>query len=271
MKDKDFLYSDLPKNRKDVIKYLIKNRMGSIMLILLLSIPFIAPFYFWLIFSRYFYMNINETGPINFCLMNAFPNLFLVFLYGIGLSGIFYSIRRLIFSETLRIPYHFFKGIKQSGFEFGLFVTLSYIIYASFDLIDKVIYFSNSPIYYLITIIFLIFDFFLFYILFYVLSSASLYVVSFIQAIKDAFNNCFKNIKKNIFYYIISFFPLILIYFYHDNAFLIVNILGLSLLMISNVFGTLINLSNAYDLFDESINNKTYPNYYKKGLYKDEI
>ncbi len=272
MNNKDFLYSDLPKKRSEVVKYLLKNRKGSLIKILLLSIPFSLPLFFYLIYSRYFYMSLEESGVLNYCLLNAFPGLFLTFLYGAGLSGIFYSIRRLIFGETIRIPYHFFKGIKQSGFEFGLFTTLFYIIYVLLDIIDKTVFMYANSLYPIVTLLILLIDILLFYILFYVLSSASLYVVSFIQAFKDAFNNAFRNFKNNIINFIIGFHPLIFVYFYSNSLFLYLNIIGFIIMLFPfNILGPLFNLPVAYTLFDETINKDEYPNYYKKGLYRDEV
>ena len=271
MKSKDFEYKDLPKRRKEVVFYLLKNRRSSLLGILLLSILFSIPFYFWLIYSRYFFMNMSDYHPVNFVLMNAFPGLFLSFLYGVGLSGIFYSLRRLLFMDTLRLPYHFFKGIKESGFEFGLFVSIFYIFYTAFDCVDKLTYTYIPSIYVFITIIIAIIDILLFFMLFFVLSSASLYIVSFRQAFKDAFKNAFKGFYKNIIQYIFGFFPLIFLYFYINPLFLYINLIGvLFMVLVYNVLGPLFNLPIAYDLFDESINKVSYPKYYKKGLYKDE-
>ena len=57
---KDFLVQDLPKSREELIKYLQENRKGLFIRLFLILIPFMAPFFFWMLFSRY-YLNPFNT------------------------------------------------------------------------------------------------------------------------------------------------------------------------------------------------------------------
>lgn len=273
--EKDFLKEDLPKERKDTVKYLIKYRINTLFRALLFLMPFALPFFGWTIFSRYYFEKFIELSDnifLSVCIRN-FPNFFFIFLYGAGFAGIYYIVRRLLFSETVRVSYHFFKGVKDSGFEFGLFSLIIYLIYTLSDILVETmrsLYLAQSIpyfTYFLINALCFIVIGFLYFILSYIFASSSLYVASFNTVIKDAFKNGFKDFFKNLGIFLISFFPLIFLYPYQNSLYMYVNLAGMIILLLSfNVIGPLISLSRIFTQFDETINKISYPNYYKRGL-----
>lgn len=272
----DYLKKDLPKNRKEDIVYILKYRKNVLFQIILFSLPFTIPFFAYLIFSRYFiegYINLPTDVFLNSIIRN-FPNLFFVFLLGAGLSGVFYTLRKLIFMEPVKVSYHFFKGIKDSGFEFGLFCFIYFVIYLLFDILKKyILVFKNSNVilYLLINIIIILILMFLLYILIYILASSSLYIVSFNAAIKDAFKNGFMSFFKSFSIFILLFSPYILLYLSNISYSSIMNLSGTILICFTvTVLSTMVVLSDAYDKFDININKVSYPELYKKGLYVEE-
>jgi len=279
MREKDFTYNDLFKSRREISKYVLKNRIFTIFNILLFLLPFLLPLLGWTIYSRYYFMDKlnSDNNLFLYIALNNFPGLFLSFLYGAGLSGVFYTFRRLLYNKTIKISYHFIKGIKESGFEFGLFTSITYIIYTLVDLFEKKMYFlylKESISQFSFAILFILSILFLFFILYmftHVLSSASMYVVSFIQAFKDAFNNMFKNFFKRFLIFSLANIPLIFMFIYINESYMILNILSMiSFIVLTNAILLFYNLALIYDLFDININKLSYPEYYHDGICRGE-
>lgn len=278
---KDFTKEDLPKTRFERIRMIFKYRKRTVILLLLLLFPFIAPSLVWHVYSRcYLYNEIPEPAQsFLYAVLRDYPQLFLTFLAGVGLSGAFYVARRMMFSQPLKLTYHFFKGIKQSGFEFGLFMSIYTLFLMIIDIFYSLSFVSyhagKMNIFILIPLCLLFFAivFILIASLPFVLSSASLYVVSIPKAFKDGFSSLFASMKKNFFKITLLISPLFLLIPEFTVITIYTSYIGaISLALFYVLFMVFMISSLAYVEFDESINKINYPEFYRAGLYtKEEV
>lgn len=274
----DFTEKNLPINRGEEIKGLLKYRKKTLFSLGLLIIPFELPLLFWIIFSRYYLYSIVPTSEqaFMFTVTRDYPLIIFAFLFGFGLAGFFYCIRRLLFGETVKISFHFFKGLKESGFEFALFLSLSTILFMIFDILyvyQKACYSEGTLPFVgsiLVVVLLVISSFIIVFAIPYILSSASLYVVSFNRAIKDGFKAAFKNLENNFLMTLFAILPWLLLIFEERMISMIINLIAISLILIFNVIITLILSSKAYDSYDQAVNKVNYPKYYRLGLRKEE-
>jgi len=278
-KDQDFTNKDLPQSRLEEIARLLKYRKKTIILLSLLLLPFILPFFFWLIYSRYYlYPTLpNSSQAFLYIVLRDYPLIFLSFLMGSGLSGLFYSLKRLLFRETVRLPYHFFKGIKNTGFEGGLFLSIYSILFIILDVIQmfsRALFQENKlRIFGLIIILILLLAIAIILLMSlpFIFSSISIYVVSFSQALRDGFSSEFRGLGYNLLLFIIFFFPSFFILSDTGIASQIINLVGASLLTLGFLtIESFVFLGRALEIFDKNINKSVYPELYRLGLREEK-
>lgn len=269
MREKDFLYQDLPKNRKEGVIRLLKYRRSLILGILLLLIPFTVPLYVWLMISRYVLVISEIQNNIYLFLIIWIPNLLLGFLYAAGLSGALYLIRRALFMQPINFKHHFFKGIKDSGFEFGF---NSLFLMTIISLIDMLVVVSSGTVYYWLTLCIAMIAFILVIMIYsFIFASSSLYIVSLWRALLDGLTYTFKGFWKNIKAICIWIIPFVLLVPNNGNISLILNTVGLLYLAIGGFTISISFISaRTYEVFDTAINKIEYPKYYMAGLYSEE-
>ncbi len=272
--EKDFTKDNLPHNRKEAVIRLLKYRRSTLFSLLFLSFSFSIPLFFWIIFSRYFlYDSIPSDHIFMYIAIRDFPYFFFIFFFAAGLSGIYYVTRRMLFGMSVNVRFHFFRGIKDSGFEFGLFSLIFMIVYALFDVFTLYLQSISLsvPLYILIYMIAVFVLIICGLILFYVFSSSSLYIVSFFTAYKDAFHFSFNGFIKNISLYLLSSLFYLFLIPSSGNVSLIINSIGVLFLVLGGeVLQILIMSARVYTQFDESINKQEYPSYYRAGLMKED-
>jgi len=275
----NFSTKDLPHNRRQVFKFIYKNRALQLFSASLLCLLFFIPFIIWDTIN-YFAQLIELRGKTGFELYETsaefvntsnlinIPCLMLAF---IGLAGLVYVVRKLCWNEPVAIFKDFKKGIKNSwqqyliiGFVFSL---NKWILDFSFNLL---LYYSD--INFALRIGLLIFLSLLCVVLLimhcYALGLSANYNMSIIEVYKASFTLTLKKFFTNVLMLIAGIFPLAIIFMI---PYALGQILGIILTIFGGIgFCVLVVSLFLYRQFDKFINEKNYPEMVNKGIYGED-
>lgn len=272
----DFTAEELPKNRKQVLKFIYKHRALTLFCANLIFILFAIPFIAWEIINYLTKMLIDDTDKVkyfedlkNFIIESNLLRIPFLMLASIGLAGILYIVRKLCWNEPISIWKDFGKGIKNSWkANLGISFILGVIIFMSEFIINSFAYGSLtgfSGVFFLvfmllITVVGVIASI-------YAFSLASLYSMNFISLYKAAFILAMKTFFYNLLMLIAAFLPVAIFFMLPIPVMFYIGIFVV-------VFGgtgycftcaTLFIMKN----FDKFINEKYYPEFVDKGIYKE--
>ncbi len=267
----DYAQSERPKTRSKQFFDIFKHRFVELIKLSLLQTVFNMPllvsvFLFWMTLNNI--KNGNELFTaflIQACsLLISLPSCFT------GLTGSFYAIKKLVYAEGEYASSSFFIGLREEwkkGLLVGLIAGLSagiavigcyFFIFYGEGLNTAMIGFGIAIVIIQLMVVLMV-----------CYHSISQIVV---------YNNTFKNILKNSFIITLMRFPMNLgILLIHPGIFValicIMNItmyVGLGLLILTCAIGHLLWMLNCVSAFDKFINKEQFPDYYRKGLYKEE-
>ena len=279
-----FSSNKLPKNRKELFVYMLKNKFGKIYKNHLLTALFFIPLIAWNILcmpytNAIFTLEAGEgiTHLVEYWFtvyVTAIPMWMLAF---VGLSGGLNVIRKLAWSDPVILKLDFIQGIRSSGKQMAFiglfwgsaFAVLRYAIdwlgfyYRVFDSSYSVVFGIFVCIFLLVVIVGLVV---------YMTCMSSIYNVNLRQLFVGAFKLYYSDFFLATGVILISLSTvLILMAIGLAITVLIAYLLSLSLLigiMIVPIFLV------CQHTFDRIINKKDYPDYYGKGLsygvYKDD-
>jgi len=279
----DFSPSKLPKNRKELFGYMLKNKFGKIyknhLLIALFFIPLIA----WNILSMP-YTNAIFTLEAREGITHLVEYWFTVYVTAIplwalafvGLSGGLNVIRKLSWSDPIVLKLNFIQGIKSSGKQMALigclwgsaFAVIRYAIdwlsfyYRVFDSSYSVVFGIFVCVFLLTVIVGLTV---------YMTCMCSIYNVSFKQLFVGAFKLYYSDFFLATGVILVCLSPILILM----TLGLAITVLIAYLLSLLLLIGIIIipMFLVCQHTFDRIINKKDYPNYYGKGLsygtYKD--
>lgn len=263
----DYSNQDRPENRRSQFFDIFKHRFVELLKLSLLQTVFNVPLIITIIL---FYVLIRNSTNIN-SLMTVFliqGGTFLITLpiSFIGMTGSFYSLRKIAYMEGEYASSSFFIGLREEwkrGLVIGLFSGLSTCIgvigffFAYFKLAEINATISGLAI---------------------ALLSIQLMVVlmlcyySIAQSV--SYINELKHVIKNSFIMTLIRFPInLLCFIIHPGIFIalilimeITMYIGVVLIVFLVAIGHLLWMMNLLGAFDKYINKDNYPDYYRKGL-----
>ena len=267
----DFKKENLPKNRfKQFFDILIHRFLDIFKLSLLqaiFSMPLLATCVLFYVFIR---NATDQNSAFTVFLVQGLSLLITIPLVYVGLTGVFYCLRKIIHAESEYTSSSFFIGMKQEwgrGLLIGLFEGIS----ASATLIGLYLLFTYLPQLNAsvsgIGIAMIIIQFIL----------VTMFTYHCLAQI-TTYKNPFRYVLKNSFLLMTMRFPFNLLFLLlHPGIFValmcimeITMYVGVVLSLLFSAIGYLIWMLNIISAFDKYINKEHHPEIYKKGLYIQE-
>ena len=270
----DFTNIMLPPTRKKQFLYILKNNWMNLFYLNLIVFIFFLPFIAYYAMSTIYISKIVSSLESKDYLLQLFPIscfqylplAFLLIIGFIGASGANFVIRKMLFDEVIDFKNDFKKGIKYSwkqyaflGFVLGLILLINnyasqYVLLLGLDPFIAIV------LYVLVLIVFII----LLISIMYMANLSTLYVMNNFMLIKSGLLLSIKELPRNILVFAASFLP---IFIWVSFSYIFVKIITPILLII---FGFSLILLAFCELsmfsFDKYINEKSYPDFYRKGL-----
>ncbi len=268
----DLMINDLPQNRKEVFFDCLKMRYGVIVSLGLMCILFALPFVICLLLRDISLSSLladisnqeysEEQGYQLFYSLKMTYSLIMVpgfVIFGIGLAGVMYLIRQLVWYEGIFFFSDFFEGIKKNWKAY----TISFLILGIYNVeLTMLSYQKVSEMWYGIYLgagfLFLI------PIVIFVLLMSLIYKFSFTGSIRNGFLLYMKKIPKTLLAELciaVSFVAL-------GVPHVVLKCVALLVLMLFLLPPTLIGVTlYGFSLFDQYINKEQYPELVNKGIF----
>ena len=259
----------LPINRKNQFKYLIKNRWKSLFIIGGVLVLFAIPLFVSLFVKDLKAISIvttsEDSNELSTLLINdIFYGVFIVpsvVIFFIGLAGIYRIIRNYIWGEGVIFKSDFLIGIKQNWKHFlisGLLFSLLYYCVYIASVFIAVPFVRYLPLAFVLL--------FVYPVIFIHMNLTVIYKNNYLMQSKNAFILYIKRV------YI--FLPLFLLFLIIPILLMVFSMPLLAKYIILFVFIYLfipfyiLGFSiYSIHIFDESINEESHPEFYKKGLF----
>lgn len=267
----DYKQRERPKTRLKQFFDIFKHRFLELVKLSLLQTVFNMPllvtiFLFWMLVT-------SATSPgdlLTIFLIQGGSLIISLPISSIGLTGSFYSLKKLAYAEGEYASSSFFLGLREEwkkGILIGLIAGVSaaiaviglyFFLFAAQGLNNAMLGFGIA-----ICIIQLII---VLIVCYHCLSQVVVYENKFRYLLKNSFIMTLMRFPINLGLLILYpgiFIALVCIMQYTMFA-------GLALMIVGAAFGHLMWLLNCLSAFDKFINKDQFPDYYRKGLYKEE-
>lgn len=271
---KDFTNESLPKTRKKQFMYLVKTRLHKLFYINLLVLLFAIPLMLWhtlcLTYSFSFgEITVENIGEYIYFLLyyKSIPNVLLTIIAFFGIAGGLHTIRLISWGEPITLPKTFFRGIKLNLKQFSIIGFICGIVIALYDFAFTMVSYSSGDSSFVMGLSFfglLISVVFMLSISAFLLTLCSTYNIKFTTALKNSIILFVKNIFSTFKILCITVLP-VTIAFAIGNIYLdliaqvILGLGGFSYCIMKILLYT-------NEFYDEYINVKDYPEFYRKGL-----
>ena len=259
--------SKLAQTRPILFKEILRYRFFDLITCSLCVALFIIPNIIFNIFIESSFL--NEFYLINYIVVYSLKIICFI-IFGLGVSGGLYFMKRLTFGEGASVRTDFFLGIRKNYKTFILIYLLIGFIYALIKINNAIlitIFSNNALLIAIFNAISYIFLMLIIIISIFMQTQTILYKASFIQLFINAVKFLVGNIFKNIGIFLLTMFPFIIIEFVHNYivSYIAICFYGLIYFAIALL---IINLySNS--IFDKSINKDYFPEMIRKGLNND--
>ena len=271
---KDFTNESLPKTRKKQFMYLVKTRLHKLFYINLLVLFFAIPLMLWhtlcLTYSFSFgEITVENIGEYIYFLIyyKSIPNVLLTILALLGIAGGLHTIRLISWGEPISLPKTFFRGIKLNLKQFSAIGLIFGIVFALYDLAVTMVSYSSgdSPFIMGLSVCgLLVSAIFMLSIAVYMLTLCSTYNIKFATALKSGIVLFVKNIFSTVKLLCITVLPSVVI-FAIGNIYL--DLIAQVILGLGGFSYSILKVSlYTNEFYDEYINIKDYPEFYRKGL-----
>lgn len=261
--------NNLPLTRWQLLGDTLHYRFWDLLLVSLLTFVFYIPSFSWLIFCSL--DNFLDYANLNSILMVYGINIPLLAVAGLGMAGLFYFSKKLVWGEGASLPSDFFEGMKKEGTMYLLVYFMIALLYAVLRLDIASIKLSGAfsglwvgtveGLSYTIFFLFLLAFFFL-------LTESVIYQGGFFRLFWNGFRFVFGAFLTNVPIFLAFFAPFIVFEFVplYQVSFAMIGFEAIFYFGFSAFFFT----EYSYYLFDKSINKKDYPEIIRKGLGKKE-
>ncbi len=294
-KSEDYARNTLPSNRWALGWDLIKTNMGKIMKINLLLLLFVFPL-FLLLFLRsllisaeagytpfsqnlgigypiYPFMSGLSEGIIIKVDLTVFFILFLlVFYISVGISGVFYVMRNLVWTEGVFVTSDFWNGVKKN-YKTVLPLSLIYTFFVVLALISIntsnyqiAINQNNAILFTILKIVSYVFIALFTCIYLFSLTIGVTYKIKLFGIIKNAFIFTIAMLPINAFFMLLTAVPFALLLFNPTSMVFSFGIIAV--ILVSMALAVLIWTNYSQWVFDECINDRVAGAKKNKGIYK---
>lgn len=276
---KDFSVLELPQTRKDQYFFIIKNQIGTFLLLglffLLCFFPIILTDYFQNIFEVGFY---NKFVAGELTKEDYYASLNVLLIYGSIFKIVFTFVASIAFSGANRIYKNLLSGegvLFKEDFKLGikqnyLRTAMLFLIFSLILTLIRLLYMFLNNIYVVIP----------FYILLVLLVIPVLIIASIFSSIYECgfFSSILNATKLYLPYWwkflLLGALPFVLIYGISqlESVPILAASIQMALAFIGLPFYILLLYSVSFSLFDKYINRERFPDFYLSGLYrvKDE-
>lgn len=277
IRETDFKSSELPRTRFAQFKDLLKHQFLNLTKLSLLQTVFNMPLLVWAILFIIFLTLVNPEGIYVVILIGSGILIPCVMVSNIGLGGMFYCDKKLAYADGLFAASSYFVGIKETWKQsliYGLIQGLvSGVALAGTTFLF--FYTSINPWIIGLGITLLIILFFVSTMInYYSLAQSQIYSNKTGATIKNSYLMSVMRFPKHLLLFILH--PGVAIAGYIGLCFvpnigMILSYVWLALFSIFNSIGLIAWMLFIITTFDKFINEEHYPEYVKKGLYKEEI
>lgn len=273
----DLTVKELPHSRKEVFIDLLKHQKRQLVSLSMLTFVFLLPLAVNIILFNQFIVGANLSiddaavrastmfSLILYMMLICIP---LVMVGFIGLGGLAYVCKNIVWQEGIISGPDFFKGIKKNWVH-AMFSGLIWGV-SLFIFVVGVLFFarvresSETPIVFSFGIGLCVVQFIIFSIVCtYSLTYTCYYQNTFREVMKNSFIFFAAKFLKNIILFILSTGLMVGLMFIDFIAQIVVIIFLAFFISFYMVAWTLLS----HEAFDQYINKANYPDYYKKGLY----
>lgn len=276
----DFRVGQLPSNRWQSLKDIIKNKWTVLAKLGLFLVFFSIPLLGHLIITNITVYELNlglEEGLITaeyasiqiYKVLNTanIITIFLLMIFAVGLSGALQVLRQLVWQESVFFFYDIKKGIRLNAMPTVAAFFLIGLSHFLFQFIIRGGYFSSDNLLISITIAIAI-SFFVMIVLLsiFVIFQLTLYQLSIFGLYKNAFLLLMKTFSVTFILVLLIFLPWMLLLISYTFGFILVLV---SLFLFILPLELLILMEYTYSVFDSYINTTHYPEIYKKGVWQD--
>lgn len=267
----DYEQRERPKTRAKQFFDIFRHRFLELLKLSLLqavfSLPLLATiFLFWMLLAN----SHTEQAVMMVFLIQGASSLITLPIAFVGLTGSFYALKKLAYAEGEFASSSFFLGMKEEwvkGLLLGLIAGLSvgiaiigayFFILSPYELIPWVKGFGIAIIVIQLIVVLIT--------CYYSIAQVVVYTNKLRLMIRNSLLMNLMRFPINLGLLILypgAFIALICIIPYTMYV-------GIGLMIFTSVFGHLVWMMNAMSAFDKYINKENFPDYYRKGLYKEE-
>lgn len=267
----DYSQSERPKTRVKQFFDIFRHRFLELIKLSLLQTIFNMPLLVTVVLFYILVRNSPDSGALMMVFIIQGASLLISLpISFIGMTGTLYSLKKLIYAEGEYASSSFFMGLKEEWVK-GLLIGLLAGFSAAIAVIGFYFFYiylgGASPVMSGFGIAIIIIQL-----------MVVLMVCYYSMAQVVVYNNQLRYILKNSFIMTLIRFPinLGLLILYPGGFIALICIMeitmyvGVGLMILTVVFGHLVWMLNAVSAFDKYINKEQYPDFYRKGLYKEE-
>jgi hypothetical protein len=258
---------NLPLTRWQLLCDTLHYRFWDLCIVSLLTLVFLLPSIGWLVFAYYF--GLLDYSNLPSLLLTYGINVVFMIFFGVGMGGLFYFTKKLVWGVGASLPSDFFEGVKKNAKSFSL-------LYCIIGLFYMVLRVDIAGLNALTTLDGFALGTFegISYGTFFVLLCSLLFVevelVTYegrlLRLWRNGFHFFFGAIFTNLLILSAYLLPFLVFEFVSDFAIslLVLGFEGVFYFGFSAFFLT----EYCYSLFDKSINRRQYPEIIRKGLGK---
>lgn len=271
---KDFTNANLPKTRKKQFLYLIKTRLQKLFYINLLILLFAIPLMLWHTLCLTYSFSFGEITVHNIAeyiyfvlYYKSIPNILLVIIAFLGVAGGLHAIRLISWGEPISLPKTFFRGIKLNIKQFSIIGFVWGVVIALYDFAFAMLSYAGGDSPFVMGLSFcglLISAIIMIGISMFMLTLCSTYNIKIITALKNSIVLFVQNIFSAFKTLCITVLPIAVI-FAIGNIYL--DLIAQVILGLCGFSYCIMKISlYTNEFYDEYINVKDYPEFYRKGL-----
>jgi len=268
----------LPVTRRQLFKFTFRTHFTFLVKLSLLMSAFALPLFFVIIFNGFFAGNLVITPETTTAEINAVLSrqIFLDLLYipaililSLGFAGAYNLMKEYAMQDGYSFTHSFFGGIKKNGLEFfylGLFFSIVFYLtqFAINYLTIININYYVPAVFVMAIILVVVMDAVVF-----ALCIIPVYRNKFLRTLKNSFLFAFAKLPTITGIVLITYLPLFVVHFFG------ITLLNAIIIAVYIIIGfgnsVLVTTLYAHHCFDESVNKKSFPEIYRKGLYNGEI
>lgn len=271
---KDFTNANLPKSRKKQFLYLLKTRFNKLFYINLLVLLFALPLMLWHTLCLTYSFSFGDITAENIgrymsfiVYYKAIPNVFLTIVAFLGVAGGLHIIRLISWGEPISLIKTFFRGIKLSIRQFTIIGFIAGIVAAIYDFAFTMVSYTAGDSPFVTGMSFcglLLSAIIMFSISVFLLTLCSTYNIKLTTALKNSIILFVKNIFGTLKTLCITILPIAIIFAVGNIYLDLIAQVVLGLFGFSYCIMKISLYTNEF--YDEYINIKDYPEFYRKGL-----